>query len=144
VLIGTNDGYLPAYWYSSGVLIDSNTAGFYVHPTTTTTYVMGLDVCGTVTYDTITVYVGPLSLSNSQQITNVTIHPNPATDEVTIEHAKGNKLILSDMVGRTVCTVILASDKETLNIAYLQNGLYAAQVIDTSTGLKTTLKVVKE
>jgi hypothetical protein len=144
VLIGTNDGYLPTYWYAHGTVIDSNTAGFYVHPTTTMTYVMSLDVCGTITYDTITVYVGPLSLSNIQKAEDVVMYPNPATDDITIEHAKGDKFMLSDMVGRTVRTVILASDKETLNISYLQKGLYVGEVIDLPTRVKTTMKIIKE
>ena len=58
-LIGdTLDTYLPVYWYANGVLIDSNKASLYVHPDTTTTYVVALQKCSDISYDTVIVRVG--------------------------------------------------------------------------------------
>ena len=63
--IGNYDDYLPCKWYlaATGALIDSNHAGLAVHPIMTTNYVMELDVCGTLSYDTVTVSVHPTGIN---------------------------------------------------------------------------------
>ena len=50
-------------WYdTSGNIIDTGRPGFYVHPTTTTTYIIEQTVCGFYSRDTVTVTVNLLPL----------------------------------------------------------------------------------
>jgi hypothetical protein len=72
-------------WYVVGAgLIDSNIAGFNVHPDTTTKYVMALDVCGTISYDTVTVMVAPENTPVLISMNNVQVYPNPVGDVLHI------------------------------------------------------------
>jgi hypothetical protein len=62
----SNGGGMPCWWYILGnsAPIDS-TGTLYVHPADTTTYVVKMDLCGVVTYDTVTVNVVPCSSVNA-------------------------------------------------------------------------------
>ena len=58
--------------------IATNTSGLFVQPTSTTTYVVEQTLCGTITYDTVTVFVtvGIEELNNDSIFE---IYPNPTT-----------------------------------------------------------------
>ena len=147
VVIGdTIDTYLPVYWYVNGVIIDSNKASLKVHPNVTTNYVMALDVCGHITYDTVVVRVGNVGIINLTagfDKHTITVYPNPVTDELTIENANQATFILYDVVGKEVYKTTISSDKETLNIAYLQKGVYVGQVVNKD-GEKEIIRIIKE
>ena len=146
VTIGdTLDTYLPCYWYVNGVVIDSNKGSLRVHPDSTTKYVMALDVCGHITYDTVVVWFGNVGISNLQtELEDVLIYPNPTSDILSIEHAGGCHLAISDMVGRQISYIANLTNKEVLNINYLSKGIYTLQVIDNITGNRIARKIVKE
>ena len=146
VTIGdTLDTYLPCYWYVNGVVIDSNKGSLRVHPDSTTKYVMALDVCGHITYDTVVVWFGNVGISNLQtELEDVLIYPNPTSDILSIEHAGGCHLAISDMVGRQISYIANLTNKEVLNINYLSKGIYTLQVIDNITGIRIARKIVKE
>ena len=151
VLIGdTLDSYVPAYWYANGLIIDSNKSGIYVHPDTTTTYVLALELCGRESYDTVVVwlasdtthdsisYVRPL---NDQDIQ---VYPNPASNTITITHAAGTIVIMFDAVGQEVFYTLIHSNKEIENIQSLAPGVYVLQLVDQVTGYKIAKRIVKE
>ncbi len=144
VQIGDTTGYLPCYWYANGVLIDSNTAGFKAHPSITTHYVMELNVCGHVTYDTATVYVWTTGLNNSEILEAINIYPNPAKDNFTIEGALGCKVRIYNIVGQSFDKLRMTSNKETIDISGLSKGVYIVEVCDTETGMRVSRRVVKE
>ena len=144
VWVGDTTGYLPCYWYANGVLIDSNTSGFKVHPDTTTIYVMQLDVCGNITTDTAVVWVYPLFNVLKSKCTNVLIWPIPAKNEITVEGAKGCTLTLYDLLGRAVRTVENAVVKQTIDIHGIEAGVYSLEILDPNTGERVCKKVVKE
>jgi hypothetical protein len=156
-LIGdTLDSYLPVYWYANGILIDSNKGSLYVHPDTTTTYVLALTLCDTTTYDTVVVWLasdtthrdttGTDTISYVQPILyeHVQVYPNPASSNITITHAAGSRVIMYDAVGQEVFSAIIYTNKEVENIQSLAPGVYTLQVVDMDTGYKITKKVVKE
>jgi hypothetical protein len=72
------------------------------------------------------------------------IYPNPTTGSITIENAKGNDVIMYDVVSKVVNRKNIISDKETVNIGSLPNGMYMIQVVDETTGIRTIRKIVKE
>ncbi|MES2704954.1 MAG: T9SS type A sorting domain-containing protein [Bacteroidota bacterium] len=141
VWIGDSSGYLPTCWYVNGVMIDSNTAGFKVHPDTTTRYVMSLDVCGHITYDTVIVWRG-VNTVGTASTGAVNIYPSPAVDALTVEHAAGSTLELYDVVGRLALSSRIMTDRETLSIFHLLPGVYTA-LIRMQSGKRVFMKVVK-
>jgi len=153
VWIGTNDGYVPCRWYTTaGVLIDSNNAGIYVHPTATTSYVMELEVCGMYSYDTVKVTVHPTGLtpapSNGEGGVTWVLLPNPARDEVTVRGltpalSKGEGVaILRDMTGRALGGYELSGSTTGIDISGWAAGVYVVEVSEG--GIKTNLRLVKE
>lgn len=147
VIIGdTLDSYLPTYWYANGVKIDSNKAWLKVHPDTTTRYVVGLIKCGgEVSYDTVTVWAS--TTKNGLQTykgINAKIYPNPAQDKLTINNALGTSFEIYDMIGKKVFYQNVNSDSETISIENLSHGIYIIQIMDPSTSLRKTMKLVKE
>ena len=150
VWVGDTTGYLPCYWYANGVLIDSNIAGFKVHPDTTTHYVMVLDVCGNITTDTAVVWVSPTGVrgvGSGEQGLLVVVYPNPAGNEINIDGAENCDIKIYNMFGEVVeqlpCN---PSPKKTstISIKDLPTGVYYIAITDVLTGEKVVKRVVKE
>jgi len=146
VTIGSNEEGLPLIWYilGNGTPI-GHTGSLKVHPDTTTTYVLDLDICDAGRTDTVTVWVAPAGVENMQTLLgNVQIFPNPTTGNFSIEHAKGLQLIIYDVIGRKVYETSITSDKEQININDQPGSLYMGQITDEKTGVRVVLKIVKE
>ncbi len=146
VIIGDTLGsYLPCYWYQNGILIDSNTAHLKVHPDTTTKYVMSLDVCGHITYDTVVVWVGNVNIKRVFRLMdNVSLLPNPASGAITVEYAKSCGLLIYDIMGKIVLTHPISSQSEPIDITWLTSGVYVVVIRDSETGEEKRIKLVKE
>ena len=144
--IGTSDEGMPCTWYVLGSATPIGYSGsIKVHPDTTTSYVIEMDLCGNVTRDTVVVVAAPAGVGAiSIKYANVQIYPNPATTSFTITHASGSELLITDVVGQQVYEAAVSSDKETIDIASLVKGVYLVQVVDITTGAKITKRVIKE
>ncbi len=77
----------------------------------------------------------------------VSVFPNPAHDEVIIEHAEGGEVSIYDLPGQ----VILAFDKlrirsvrEVLNVSHLIPGIYIVQVIKRNGVVKNVRLVIAQ
>ncbi len=143
---GINGDGMPCWWYKLGVTAPIDSGGtIYVHPDSTTTYVVMMDLCGTITYDTVTVWVGRVSVSNLQFTPgNLRVYPNPAMNEITIEGAKDCEVLFFDIVGRLISRFDMSSAKENIDVAMLKSGIYSLQITDRYTGEKGVSKFVKE
>ena len=145
VQIGDTTGYLPCYWYKNGLLIDSNKAGFKVHPDTTTKYVMQLDVCGHITTDTVVVHVGRAGIHDpSEQLKFVTIYPNPTTNYITVKGAEGCAVVITDIIGRIIGKYPIQQNSQVLNIEESQAGTYVVEIQSIETGQRIFQRIVKE
>jgi len=145
VWIGTNDGYVPCRWYNSaGAIIDSNSAGIYVHPTATTSYVMELEVCGMYSYDTVKVTVWPVGFSDVRSPGNLKVYPNPTQSEVTVSGIDGQCIYrLLNPMGQSVASGVLQKDKESITMGDLMPGIYLLE-LTSAEGVRTNVRVVKE
>ncbi|PQJ10454.1 T9SS C-terminal target domain-containing protein [Flavipsychrobacter stenotrophus] len=123
-----NDDYTPCKWYTTtGVLVDSNHSGLHVHPTVTTSYVMELDVCGVITYDTVTVHVHGVGIDGTGSMANVKIYPNPAADEVYVSGAApGSAYRLVNAVGVVVKSGVPYG---RIDLRGLASGVYVLEVV---------------
>jgi hypothetical protein len=145
VMVGdTMDSYLPAYWYVNGVAVDSNKGGFMIHVDTTTTFVMALDVCGHITYDTMVIWNSTESINSTAPLENVLLYPNPASTELTTEHAENCELVLYNIVGKEVKRGFCQNNKEVLDISALLPGTYLAAFTNQSSGERKTIRLVKD
>ena len=146
VFIGSHELLLPYTWYVAGntTPIDSG-GGFWAHPTTATTYVLEQDLCGMKKWDTVKVWVAPVGVSILQNaVSNLQLYPNPATSEITIEHAANCEAAFYDVMGRKVASFVSMTNKEVLDISALVNGVYLVQVTDGSTGARAVKTMLKE
>ena len=146
VFIGSHELLLPYTWYEVGITtpIDSG-GGFWAHPTTATTYVLEQNLCGIKKWDTVKVWVAPLSVGSQQLVVgSLMVYPNPVTDEITIEHAANCKVAFYDVTGRKVASFVSMTNKEVLDISTLPSGVYLVQVTDESTGARAVKTLLKE
>jgi hypothetical protein len=143
--VGNHDDYLPCKWYTvTGALIDSNHAGFAVHPTTTTRYVMELDVCGTLSYDTITVSVIPVGINGITTLGSIKIYPNPAKNDITITGIEApTNYQIRNVVGSSLTAGTLSKGSNTLPLGGLTPGVYLLELLDNNGG-RYVQRVVKE
>ncbi len=146
VFIGSHELLIPYTWYQFGssTPIDSG-GGFWAHPTATTTYVVEQNLCGIKKWDTVKVWVAPVGVSTLQYVVNnLKLYPNPATTELIIEHAANCGVTFYDVAGRVIINAVITSDKQQVNIASLDRGIYLVEVIDRTTGVRVLRKVNKE
>ncbi len=144
-----NGDGMPCWWYKLGVTAPIDSGGtIYVHPDSSTSYVVMMDLCGHITYDTVKVWVYPDTPSHvgieQLGIKNVQLYPNPATAKVTVENAANCEVVFYDVVGRIALRSSIISDKEQLDISQIANGIYMLHVIDSATGEKIVRKIMKE
>ena len=149
VFIGIHDEGLPTTWYIVGnpAPLCYGWGGFKVHPDTTTTYVVVLDLCGHITSDTVTVHVAPAIVGRVRGAAEwVLVWPNPATDVVHVEGAASCELAVYDMLGQ-LCKVYYHGSTgltTTFNITQLPKGVYCVVVTDPVSGERVVKRVVKE
>ena len=137
---------LPYVWYIPGSTSPIDSGGnIKVHPSATTSYIAEMDLCGTITRDTVKVTVLPNGFSElTSQSVNRAIWPNPSSGAITITHAAHSEVVFYDLTGRAVLRALLASDKEVLDIGSLDRGVYIVRITDAATGVQVVRKVVKE
>ncbi len=121
-------------WFVDGIAIDTS-AGLWVKPDSTTTYILEQTICGNVTHDTITVTVSGVGVDEYRWGRGlVKVYPNPSDGDITIQYKlmgtdKG-EFELYDVFGRKVYAHPLPSDGISfiLNGTYLSNGVYYYRV----------------
>jgi hypothetical protein len=131
--------YLPCYWYVNGVLADSNKSGFKVHPDSTTTYVMALEVCGNVTYDTAVVYVFPAGLAepNKLPVQQYALSPNPNNGSFKLMQASADglpvRLEVLNTVGQSVyeSQLVFVGRISKVSLVDVPPGIYLISLTDT-------------
>jgi len=142
--IGPHEEGWPCRWRIAGdTTVISVYTGFKVHPDTTTKYVMELDLCDNVTFDTVTVYVAPAGIKPLTPKGGPSVFPNPTSGVFTIEHAKGCEVVVYDVVGSARLTMIPTNDKQQVDIGELANGVYSVVITDPATKERTTQMLVK-
>ena len=148
--LGPHEIALPYTWYVLGnaTPIDSG-GGMWVHPDSTTTYVLEQNLCGMLTYDTVKVTVGSVNVGNMGSVENVKIYPNPAHNELSIgltpalSGGEGVCVRIFNMVGQEEIYEQIKSPQQKINIAALRSGIYLVQIV-ASDGSKKVMRVVKE
>ena len=144
VFIGQQISNLNCNWYNAiGSLIASGTSGIYVSPTTTTSFVVEQELCGTITYDTVKVSV-TTNINELFNVNNVQIYPNPTNGELTLELLNQNNEWLTtilDVQGRTVLEKSFTGTKINLKLE-LANGVYFVKITNQNTNEMVMKKLI--
>jgi hypothetical protein len=135
VFIGEKISNLPAYWYMlDGTVVDTNTAGIYVHPTVTTTYVVTMTINGVYSTDTVTVSVGCAGVDELEK-PSFRIGPNPNDGKFTIngQFSEGDIISIISTEGRLKHTVLVnqQTDFQSINLK-LKSGTYFLEIQNES------------
>jgi len=142
--IGSSEEGLPLTWFVLGSAVPIGyTGSLKVHPDTTTTYVLSLDICDGGTTDTVTVFVSPAGVKPLTPKGEPAIWPNPAKGQLTVSNAAGNVFSICNIVGQEVYKTTIISNKDVLNIEQLTPGVYVVQIIAPD-GSKRCMQLVKE
>ena len=149
--VSQNGDGMPCYWYvvgGSGTPIDSG-GTIKVHPAVTTSYAVSMDLCSTITWDTMTVYVESTATLQPLQSSEVSLSPIPAKDKITLQCSalsamRPGRLTISSISGATILQLQITTSNTTINISTLAPGLYLATIHDEATGAVVTRKMVKE
>ncbi len=141
VFIGQQISNLNCNWYNaSGNLIASGASGIYVSPTTSTFFVVEQNLCGTITYDTVTVTVLPTSINELYNSTNVSIYPNPSTGDVWINLDNNltvqSNVIIYDIAGKIVFEQNILIGNHTKITPDLQHGTYFISIQPNNNTIK--------
>jgi len=72
------------------------------------------------------------------------VYPNPASNEIAIENAKGLLFVIRDMLGKELYNTEIFSDKGNVNVSNLSNGVYVGEITDPVTGSNKIIKIVKK
>jgi hypothetical protein len=129
----TNTEGLPCEWYDmAGNKIGRGSTAL-VHPTTNTKYVVRMDLCGFVSYDTINISVAT-GIPNSVAQNKISIYPNPASENINIVLDKDNSNLvysikLYNYAGIEVMNKV-SKGSTMINVSNLLSGFYLITVDD--------------
>lgn len=146
VKIGTDEEGMPCTWYKLGDITPIGySGGIFVHPDTTTAYVVEMDLCGNVTRDTVIVTVWPAGVAPLNMRDAFAVYPNPVHDMVTIENRTNEPALMeiTDVAGRTELTIPVNSRNQTADLQQLSSGLHFYRVLQNGIAVSCG-KVVKE
>jgi|GEM_PF-2112586 len=99
--------------------------------------------CGTNSYCSEVHVIPTEDVGNVTNAQNVKVWPNPAHNELIIEHAPNSTVRICNIVGQEVQNAVMKMNEEHISISQLQNGTYLLQII-MSDGSKQSMTVVKE
>jgi hypothetical protein len=95
-------------------------------------------------------YDGAFNFSKTISIQNrpkesITIYPNPAKDQVTINHPNGSICLLFDLLGNQL-TVNSQSNSESteMNTSSLKSGIYMIKIVENQSKKETVKKLIVE
>ncbi len=144
--IGSSEEGLPLTWVVLGSAVPiGHTGSLKVHPDTTTTYVLFLDICDVGGTDTVTVWVAPAGVTSpGLSKGEVKLLPNPARDVLNIEGAAGCEVSVFNLLGQRIYSASIISNNEVINIKDLVQGIYTMQITEPSTGARLVRKLVKQ
>lgn len=131
VFIGEKISNLPANWYLlDGTVVDTNTAGVYVNPTVTTTYVVTLNINGVFSTDTVTVTVGCAGIEDTEKpIFSIGPNPNDGQFAINGQLSEGDKISIKSADGRLIHSINInqQTDVQLINLN-LNTGTYFLEI----------------
>jgi hypothetical protein len=128
IFIGQDIINLNCKWsiLETGEIIADSISGIYVTPLETTSYLVEQELCGLITYDTVTIFIDDAGLEQ-QNLTNynIMISPNPSNGEIFIEANENLEIKIYDIQGRKIFFEIEKIEENLFKIILnCDNGIY--------------------
>lgn len=147
VFVGQEITNLYCNWYIGATLIADSISGIFVSPITTTTYTVEQNLCGTISYDTVTVFVSGVGINENAWSNSINLYPNPSDGEFNIEYkGLGEDAVLveiADVSGRIVYTQNLQLTNGISNFKLdISNGVYFVHITNTQNNETIVKKLV--
>ena len=131
VFIGEKISNLPANWYLlDGTVVDTNTAGVYVHPSVTTTYVVTMTLNNVSSSDTVTVNVGCAGVNELEKpIFSIGPNPNDGQFAINGQLSEGDMISIKSADGRLIHSININQqrDVQLINLN-LNTGTYFLEI----------------
>ena len=146
---GITEG-LPCDWFTaSGTPVYSGSTPT-ITPTKTTTYVVKMDLCGSISTDTMTVFVIPTGMEQLTNNAHLLIYPNPCKNNLKISQFENLKMFeVFDLLGSLKLTPAAIPPSKgargmfEIEVSNLPAGIYFLKATDDK-GFQRTTKFVKE
>lgn len=137
----TTEG-LPCEWYDmAGNKIGRGSTAL-VHPTSNTKYVVKMDLCGFVSYDTVEVKVYDVGIKAIRR-GDVSIYPNPVNNDLNLQLQSNAvcQINLMDLQGKQLYSQN-ASKSLVISTLLFTNGLYILECINLGNNDRRFIKIV--
>ena len=139
LVVSPGEGY-ELTWYADADLtieLPANTVA-----TATTYYVVQFNENCTSIPLPVTVTITPTAGLNDEQLANLNIYPNPATDMINISYPTSIESIeMFDLTGRKILSKTVSEKETQLNISHLNSGIYILNIkTDEGLGSKRIIK----
>ena len=89
---------------------------------------------------------GELSI-NDASLANITLYPNPATNEITLSIGNTNdssSYSLYNTFGQLLDQGVVSQNKEVISVSEFSTGIYFIVVKNTVTNIESTLRFIKQ
>lgn len=141
IFIGQEITNLNCNWYVGSTLIADSISGLYVNPAVTTTYTVEQNLCGTITYDTVTVFVSGVGINENKLGEVINLFPNPNTGNFNLVYKSDIHIEIVDVTGSMIYSEILLFPSGASNLKLdIGNGVYFVRIAD----IKTHETIVKK
>ena len=146
VFVGQQLYGLHCNWYCNNQLIDTNISGIYVKPIAKTSYVVEQNLCGLISYDTVTVDISTVGIKQFTNNKGISVYPNPANNklQVAVSSEQITNVSIYDLLGNEMSAghVEVVETSAQLDVSSLNNGVYFVEV-KTIEGIYTKKIIVQ-
>ncbi|HXS37203.1 MAG TPA: LamG-like jellyroll fold domain-containing protein [Flavipsychrobacter sp.] len=87
-------------------------------------------------------HYSPLAINDPVSHRAISVYPNPAYNEITIENSENNTVAIYNSIGQKVYEGYIANQIQKLDIKNFTNGVYIMQITN-SAGYKESLRFIK-
>lgn len=144
--IGQEITNLNCNWYIGTTLIADSISGIFVSPTSTTSYIVVQNLCGNITYDTVTVYVSGVGIYESDWSKKINIYPNPSIGEFILDLSETKSaqwnVFIADVQGREIFRQVFNNNNDIRLKLEAENGLYLIHITNTLTNETSVKKMI--
>lgn len=143
VFIGQEITNLNCNWYIGATLIADSVSGLSVSPAVTTTYTVEQNLCGTITYDTVTVFVSGVGINENKWGEEINLFPNPNAGNFNLVYKSDVHIEIVDVAGSLIYSENLLFPSGISNFKLdISNGIYFVHITNKRTHETIVKKLV--
>lgn len=138
-MLSTSQAYATYQWYRNTQPLTGATQSTY-SPQTNGAYAVSVTDTNGCTNLSPFKFVSSLAIANPAAAQTISIYPNPASGLITIKAAVAVEVLMQDLSGRIIPTVVT---NNTIDVSNLSDGIYMMKILTKEGQILKTEKVVK-